>query len=200
MKNIIKLLLVSSVIVTGFGFKMETKPIEGEGKIQWLTINEAYVRWKKEPRKFVLDVYTDWCGWCKVMDKSTFSDKIVADYVNRSFYAVKFNAEQKEDVMLGDKLFKYVDNGQGGGYHQLAASLLNNQLSYPTIVFLDEKMGMIQPVPGYRNALDFHQLITYFNGNYNKIEQFEKYQTETYQQIYANSKPKVETPAAPAAH
>ena len=191
MKNLIKVAIITVIVFTGFGFKMESK-VEGESKIQWLTIQEAYTRWKKEPRKFVIDVYTDWCGWCKVMDKNTFSDKIVADYINRSFYAVKFNAEQKEEVVLGDKTFKFVENGQGGGYHQLGASLLNNQLSYPTVVFLDEKMGMIQPVPGYRNALEFHQLVTYFNGNYNRIEQFEKYQTETYQQIYANAKPKVE--------
>ncbi len=193
LNNTIKMGILALLLFPMMSFKNEPqKPIDGNSKIQWLTIEEAYKRWQKEPRKFVIDVYTDWCGWCKVMDKNTFMNQTVADFVNRSYYPVKLNAEQRADITLGTQVYKFVDNGQGGGVHQLGASLLNNQLSYPTVVFLDEKMGMIQPVPGYRDALEFHQLLTYFQGNYNRIEQFDKYKTETYLQIYATTKPVVE--------
>ncbi|MGV3585410.1 MAG: thioredoxin family protein, partial [Adhaeribacter sp.] len=69
-----------------------------KGKINWLSLEEAAVLNKKEPRKMVIDVYTDWCGWCRKMDQSTFSDPEVADYVNKNFYAVKLDAEGKKPI------------------------------------------------------------------------------------------------------
>ena len=63
-------------------------------KIKWLTIEQAYALNQKEPRKMVIDVYTDWCGWCKVMDRETFSKPAIAEFVNKNYYAVKLNAEQ----------------------------------------------------------------------------------------------------------
>ncbi|WP_266368917.1 thioredoxin family protein [Tellurirhabdus rosea] len=160
------------------------KPPKG-GKINWLTIEQAYALYQKTPKKFVIDVYTDWCGWCKVMDRNTFRNAAVVDYVNRNYYAVKLNAEQREDIRLGKDTFRFVDQGNGRGYHQLAASLMNNQLSYPTTVFLDEKMGMIQPVAGYLEPTAFHQIITFIGGNHHKAEPFEQFKAGTYVKSYA---------------
>ena len=64
---------------------LNNKPAEG---IKWLTIEQAAERMKKEPRKIVIDVYTDWCGWCKKMDKNTFTDPKVVALVNKDYYAV----------------------------------------------------------------------------------------------------------------
>ena len=82
--------------------KAETK------RIKWLTIQEAYAATQKKPKKFVVDVYTDWCGWCKVMDRETFAKPAIVDYVNENYYAVKLNAEQTQDITLGKQTFKYV--------------------------------------------------------------------------------------------
>ena len=89
------------------------------------------------------------------MDKNTFNDPQVSKLLNEKFYAVKFNAEQREDVVFDNHTFKFVPSGRNG-YHELAAALLNNQLSYPTVVFLDEEFKMIQPLAGYRQAPEFH--------------------------------------------
>ena len=62
-------------------------------EIQWMTWDQAIAKNNENPRKIMIDVYTDWCGWCKRMDKSTFVDTAVVNYVNKHFYAVKFNAE-----------------------------------------------------------------------------------------------------------
>ena len=151
--------------------------------IQWLTIEEAYAKIQKEPRKVLIDVYTDWCGWCKVMDRETFKDKAVTDYINKKYYAVKLDAEQKGTIKLGDKEFKYLAQG-GRGINEIALALTNNQPSYPTTVFLDDQFNMIQPLPGYLKAKEFHQIITFFGEDYHKKQDFESYKAKTYGTLY----------------
>jgi thioredoxin-related protein len=132
-------------------------------RIKWYTFEQAIELNKKVPKKMMIDVYTDWCGWCKKMDAETFSNPEIAKYVNEHFYAVKFNAEQKADITFQGKTFKYVDQGNGRGYHELAAALLSNQLSFPTISYLNEKLELLGPIPGYRNAHDLEPLLVYIS-------------------------------------
>ncbi len=160
------------------GFKSDT-PTPKDGEIKWISIEEAFTRIQKEPRKVLIDVYTDWCGWCKVMDRETFKNKAVVDYINKHYYAVKLNAEQKEAITLSGKQF--VNQGRT---HDLALALTNNQPSYPTTVFLDDTFKMIQPLPGYMKAKEFHQVITFFGENYHKKQDFETYKSKTYPGIY----------------
>ena len=157
--------------------KSEVKDPE-ETAVKWLTFEEAIEKSKTEKRKFFFDVYTDWCGWCKVMDKQTFSDPVVAKMLNEKFYPVKFNAEQREDIVFQGRTFKYIESGRGG-YHELAAALLNNQLSYPTVVFVDEEFTSVAPLPGYRKAEEFHKYAMYFADHHfkkgqNSWKEFEK--------------------------
>ena len=74
--------------------------------VKWYTIEEVQELVKNEPRKIYIDMYTDWCGWCKVMDKKTFTDESIAKQLNTNFYAVKFDAEGKEPVNFKNKEFK----------------------------------------------------------------------------------------------
>lgn len=143
--------------------------------VNWLTFEEAIEKSKTEKRKIFIDVYTDWCGWCKVMDKNTFSEEKIAKILNEQFYPVKFNAEQKEDVEFSGTTFKYVPSGNKG-YHQLAAALLNNQLAYPTVVFLDEEFRMIQPLQGYQKAPEFHKIIQFIGGDHYKKTKWDEWQ------------------------
>lgn len=147
-----------------------------EGPVKWLTIEQAIEKSKTQKKPIFIDVYTTWCGWCKVMDKNTFSDPLVAKQLNENFYPVKFDGEQKEDVLFNGTTYKYVGSGNRG-YHQLAAALLNNQLSYPTVVFLDENFNLLLPLPGYRKAPEFLPIATYIGeGHFKKIawQEFEK--------------------------
>ena len=120
-----------------------------EGPVKWMSFEQAIEKSKKEKRKIFIDVYTDWCGWCKVMDKNTFSEAQVAKILNEDFYPVKLDAEQTEDIVFNGTTFKFIPSGNKGT-HQLAMALLNNQLAYPTVVFLDEEFRMIQPLQGYQ--------------------------------------------------
>lgn len=143
--------------------------------VKWHSIEEAFELTRENPRKIMIDVYTDWCSWCKVMDSKTFSNEVIADYINNNFYAVKFNAEQKEDVVLNGKSYKYVASGKRG-YNELAAQLLNGQLGYPSIVFLDEKTNMIQPIQGYYEAKPFDQIMRFIGDDAYKTTKWEEFQ------------------------
>ncbi|HOO09491.1 MAG TPA: DUF255 domain-containing protein [Cyclobacteriaceae bacterium] len=171
------LLLLSGALVpqASYGQASPVAPATQEGPVKWMTFEEAVEKSKTEKRKVFIDVYTDWCGWCKVMDKNTFSEPHVAKILNEQFYPVKFNAEQKEDVVFNGTTFKFVPSGSKG-YHQLAAALLNNQLSYPTVVFLDEDFRMIQPLAGYQKAPEFHKIIQFIGGDYYKTTKWDEWQ------------------------
>jgi thioredoxin-related protein len=173
MKNIL-LILIASLTFFISNAQTNVKP-----KIQWMTLEEAYAATQKEPRKILVDVYTGWCGWCKVMDQKTFTDEKVAEFVNQKYYAVKLNAEQKEEINIGKQ--KYVWEN---GYNQAGVALLQGKMSFPTIVYLDEKFNMIQPVPGYQEPKQFHQVITYFGDDHYTKGDWEKYQKETYPTKY----------------
>ncbi len=151
-------------------------------KINWMTIEEAYAKQKITPKKILIDVYTGWCGWCKVMDRETFTNAEVIKYVNQNYYAVKLDAESTKDIKIGPKVYKYDAANRS---NEAAIALLQGKMSYPSIVYLDEGFNMIQPLPGYMNAKDFHQIITYFGGNYHKKEQFENYKTNVYGKLFS---------------
>jgi thioredoxin-related protein len=163
MKRIFFGIGIAGAVIVACAFR----PAPPAAEVQWLTFEQAVEKSKIEKRKIFIDVYTDWCGWCKVMDKNTFSEPHVAKILNEDFYPVKFNAEQREDVVLGTTTYKFVASGNSG-YHQLAAALLNNKLSYPTVVFLNENFDMIQPVPGYQKPEEFHKMIQFIGEDHYK--------------------------------
>ncbi len=147
-------------------------------KITWLTLEQAIEKSKVEKKKIFIDVYTDWCGWCKHMDRTTFEDSLVIKEVNEHWYAVKFNAEQRKDVLFRGKVYKFIPNGKGGGVHELALLLLQNQMSYPTVVFLDENALTIQAIPGYREATSMEMILAYFGGNFHKTIPWSKFERD----------------------
>lgn len=145
------------------------------GVINWMSLEQALEKSKTEKKKIFVDLYTDWCGWCKHMDSTTFVDARVARYLNEHYYPVKFNAEQDKDIVFKDKTYKFKKNGSRG-YHELAVLWLNNRLSFPTTVFLDENQQLIQPVPGYQDALKMEAIINYFGSDSHKKTPWETYE------------------------
>jgi len=143
--------------------------------VQWLTLEEAVEKCKIEKRKIFIDVFTDWCGWCKRMDETTFTDPTVAQYLNDHFYAVKFNAEQTGDILFHNKTYRFKNTG-GRGYHELAAEWLNNRLSFPTSVFLDENMNLIQSLPNYQDGPKLEAILNYFGTDSHRTTPWEAYE------------------------
>lgn len=164
----------------------------GKTVVNWMTWEEAVEKSKTQKKKIFVDVFTDWCGWCKVMDRNTFPDTEVAKILNEDFYAVKFNAEQTADVVFNNITFKYVSAG-GRGVHQLAAALLNNQMSYPNFVFLDEEFKIIpvfpgyQSLPGYRKPEEFHIFLAYVSDEIYKKMRIDDFQKNGYVSPYTTA-------------
>ncbi|RED93835.1 thioredoxin family protein [Marinoscillum furvescens] len=144
-------------------------------EVEWLSFEEAVEKAEQEPKKLLIDIYTDWCGWCKRMDRDTYANPEIAEYINENFYAVKFNAEQKESIEFDGHTFKFVAQGRRG-VHELAAALTNNKLSYPTTVFMTEELQIIQPIPGYMNAQSLDPILKYIGGDNYKTTKWVDFQ------------------------
>lgn len=169
-----KILLAAALFIGLHTFGQEKKETKNSEGIVWMSIEEAEEAAKEEPRKILIDVYTDWCGWCKRMDQTTFQNPVIVDYINQNYYAVKLDAEQKDSIRFKDHTFKFVKQGKRG-YHELAAALLNGRMSYPNIVYLDEDLNLIQAVPGYQNTKSMEQILTYFGQDEFKKQSFEDF-------------------------
>lgn len=176
MKKSIMGVVVSCLFLTLSSFRFSGGlPAEGPSEgITWLTFEQAVELNKKQPKKMFFDIYTDWCTWCKRMDASTFKDPEVVKWMNQHFYAVKFNAEQKADVAYKGHTLKFQAAG-GRGYHELAFSLLDGRLGYPSFVYLDENENRITISPGYKNADTLLKELRYVSGNHYQTLSFEEF-------------------------
>lgn len=158
-----------------FSFFLFVGTIGNAQEIAWISFEDAVERSKEDPKKLLIDIYTDWCGWCKKMDKDAYANETLIKYINKNFYAVKFNAEQTESIDFDGHTFKFVAQGRRG-VHELAVALTNNKLSYPTTVFMDEDFRIIQPIPGYMNAKSLDPILKYIGGNKFKDTSWDDFQ------------------------
>ncbi|MDC7997393.1 thioredoxin family protein [Gilvibacter sediminis] len=142
MKNYLTLLLLMLATATF-----------AQDKIQWMTMNDALAAQKEEPKKIFMDVYTNWCGPCKLMDRDTFGNAQVAQFINENYYPVKFNAEGTEPVDYQGFVYtnpNYQEGRRGRNATHFFADALRLQ-GYPSIVFFEEDGTLIQALPGFRS-------------------------------------------------
>lgn len=169
------IIAVSTFIVSSF---VMTEDKTEATEIKWYTWEEAVKLNDKNPKKVFVDVYTEWCGWCKRMDNSTFKDSAVVAYLNENYYPVKFDAEQKEDVLFQGNTLKFDATAGRRGAHNLAIALLDGKMSYPSYVYLTSKFERITISPGYKEAKALMKEL--------KFIAEEHYKTTTWQE-YTNS-------------
>ncbi|MFT3936085.1 MAG: thioredoxin family protein [Chitinophagaceae bacterium] len=149
------------------------KPVPPAEKLKWMTLKEAQEAMKQQKRPILIDLYTDWCGWCKVMDKKTYTNAKVIAYLQQNFYPVKLNAETRETVSWNEKAYNYNSQNRTNDF---AIYLTYGRLSYPTTVILPTDNSGPQPVPGYLEPKDLELIVRYFgDGKYGK-QPFAEYQ------------------------
>lgn len=129
--------------------------VMAQEQIEWLKFEEAVAKNQENPKMILVDVYTDWCGWCKKMDKETFTDSTVINYINGEFYAVKLNAEDTK------RTFDFM----GKEYSEAAMAQAMRVRSYPNFVLIDPTLQNITQIPGYRGPADFLEALDYMAKN-----------------------------------
>lgn len=150
MKKIITLLLIT--------FALNTNAQE---KVNWLSFEKAIEINKTNPKPLLIAIYTDWCGWCKKMNTETYTNPIIAKYINDNYHAIKLNGEGKEPITYKDYTFKFSQQGNTK-YHELSAALQNGKLSYPTTIILNKEEQLLDRIPGYLTPRKMEMVLAFF--------------------------------------
>lgn len=179
--HIILILILVSGFSWSFIFTNQSSTNADNEKINWITIQELETlaqsgKWKKEKKKVFVDLYTDWCGWCKKMDAGTFTDPEVIKAMNKHYYAVKFDAESKDTIIFGNQMYKWVPTGRKG-INELGSALgaVNGRIGYPTIVFLNDNLEKLQAIPGYKDANTLLPMLLYFGEGHSITTPWDSY-------------------------
>ena len=153
-------------------------PAANDAEVHWLTITQAQAAMKKQPKKVWIDVYTSWCGWCKVMDKKTYTNPNVIAYLNENFYAIRLDAETQDSITFNGKKYGFVPGGQKGN-NQLAVELLQGNMMFPSCVFMQENFqNAMPPMGGYLDVPTIEVILTYLGKEKYKMMAFDQYQKE----------------------
>lgn len=139
------LLILAVLIMSAFPVSQTKHPVS----VKWLTWEDAYELNKQQPKKILVNVYTNWDIWSKHLDKNTYSDTEIVKYLNENMYCVKLDAEMTKPIEFNGHKFEFIKKGEKG-VHALAYSLLDGNLSYPSNVYLTEKYERILNSPGYK--------------------------------------------------
>ncbi|HBZ66330.1 MAG TPA: thioredoxin [Bacteroidales bacterium] len=185
--NLRKLLLFVSLLISLLSVQGQST---GDQKIEWLTFQEAIKRNATNPKKIFIDVFTDWCGWCKRMDATTFKDSTVVMTFNKYFHAVKLDAEGNDTVVFSGYTFINPNPGGKRSTHQLAAALLQGKMSYPSFVILDDSNRMLTTLPGFQPVERIIPVLNFFGENNYKKMSWEQYSQKIAGQKQMQSDPK----------
>lgn len=151
-------------------------------KIHWTTLEEAQAAAKKDGKPLFIDVYTPWCGPCKLLSSNTFMDQQTADYVNAHFHPVKFDAEGPDPVTYNGKVYenKGYDPARKGGRNSthdltMAIAPVNGRVAYPTVVYMDKNGNVLAPVQGYLTPEQIEPVLVYFGEGVHEKQEFPEF-------------------------
>jgi thioredoxin-related protein len=153
--------------------RLETRDMKSS-VIGWMTVAEASEKLQKEKRPVLIDLYTTWCGWCRQMDRTTYSNKHVAQYLQEKFYPVKLDAETHAVITWNGKSYSFSPDFRS---NEFAVFLTGGRLEFPTTIIIPPG-GEPQPIPGYMEPKELELLVRYFGEGNDKKMSFEDFQKQ----------------------
>ncbi len=170
MKTLRNLSVIIALFTSFIAFTSFKQP--KKEKVNWITLQELKEAYSKKAKPVIFDVYTSWCGWCRVMDRETYSQETVANYINDNYYAVKFNAETRDSVEFAGKKFGYNPSFKA---NELAVYLLNGNMGYPSTILLSSINAQPAPLPGFLKPSELEPPLRFIGDGVYKAKEFPEY-------------------------
>jgi thioredoxin-related protein len=199
MKNVrltIISIAITATLLMAFTIKQSFTEQQSTAKhVEWVSLEEAQKRCEKEPRRIFIDFTTSWCGWCKTMDQNTFSNPTIAEYMNKNFYCVSFNAETSDTVYFNGQQFVNKNPGMSRSAHDFAIAVLRGQLSYPSYGIFNKARNGVAVLQGYMPPQDFEPYLHYYAEDQENTISF-----DDYKKTFKTALPPNSTPATGSGH
>lgn len=147
-------------------------------KIEWKTIEQAAkVNPKNSAKLYFVDFYTTWCGWCKKMDRTTFTDPTVSKILSAYFIPVKFDAEGSVEFVWNGVKYANAATAPGGraSTHSFAKKMLGTQMGFPSFGIFASNQSQLTVIQGYQTPEDLVVMLWYFASGDYKHYAYEKY-------------------------
>ena len=156
------------IIAVAFGLLLNSQSSssasEPGSSLSWKSFDEGAALASQTNKKLLVDVYTDWCTWCKKMDSDVYTDKAVIDVLNESFILVKLNAESDKTVRYEGKSLSETEFARAVGV-----------TGYPSTLFFESSGKPITLLPGFVTAPKFVPVLRYIGENHYQAVSFQEY-------------------------
>lgn len=144
------MIIAVGLIISAVSFSFEEGP-EATDELKWEDWNTGYPKGVKEKKIILIDAYTEWCGWCKKMDRDTYTNADIIKKINKHFVPIKFNPELNKTY--------YIDSTAFTGRELHAMLSKEYSTGYPTTYFIVTSKNKLFINPGYENAEQFSKTL-----------------------------------------